>query len=125
MPIYDGTGMIGTGAEITSVERVRDEYLDFKYWTEQISFGEWVSKNEVLSDIEATFNEPSDSGFSSIISDFFFSLQELSKDPGSPAVRALVRQRGISMTKYFNATAARFQKLQSDVNYKIKQKQRK
>lgn len=122
MALADGTGMIGTGAEVTSVKRIRDEYLDFKYWSENISLGEWTAKKEALSDIEVTFNEPSDSGFATIMSDFYDSLQELAKDPSSAAVRSLVKQRGVTLAKYFNSMASHFEELQKDLNYKVQTK---
>jgi len=122
MSLADGTGMVGTGAEVTGVKRMRDEYLDFKYWSENISLGEWSAKREALSDLEAIFNEPSNSGFTTIMSDFFNALQELGKDPSSAAVRALVKERGVTLTKYFNSVAARFEELQRDLNYKIQTK---
>lgn len=122
MALSDGTGMVGTGADVIGVKRIRDEYLDFKYWSENISLGEWNAKQEVLSNIEVTFNEPSNSGFTTIMNDFFSSLQELGKDPSSAAVRALVKQRGVTLAKYFNSTAANFDELQKDVNYRIQTK---
>ncbi len=120
MALFDGTGMLGTGSDVIAIKRVRDEYLDFKYWSENVSLGEWQAKTELLSDIETTFNEPSDSGFNKIISDFYSSLQELAKDPSSLAVRALVREKGVSVAKYFNSVATHFEKLQADVNDRIK-----
>ncbi len=122
MALADGTGMMGTGAEVTSVRRIRDEYLDFKYWSENISFGEWTAKKEALSDIEVTFNEPSNSGFTTIMSDFYDSMQELAKDPSSAAVRSLVKQRGVTLAKYFNSMASHFEELQKDLNYRIQTK---
>lgn len=122
MALYDGTGMMGTGSDISGVKRVRDEYLDFKYWSENINMGEWSAKQEVLADIEVTFNEPSNSGFTTIMNEFYSSLQELAKDPSSTAVRSLVRQKGVTLTKYFNSTAMHFEKLQEDVNYRIQTK---
>ncbi|HHW49099.1 MAG TPA: flagellar hook-associated protein FlgK [Clostridiaceae bacterium] len=122
MPLLNGTGMLGTGSEVVAINRVRDEFLDFKYWSENVSFGEWNIKAELLADMEVTFNEPSDSGFATILSDFFNALQELAKDPSSEAVRALVRQRGVTMAKYFNSLASHFEKLQADINYNIKTK---
>ena len=122
MALADGTGMMGTGAEVIGVKRIRDEYLDFKYWSENINLGEWSAKQEALSDIEVTFNEPSDSGFTAIMSDFYDALQELAKDPSSAAVRALVRQRGVTLTKFFNSMASHFDELQKDLNYKIQTK---
>lgn len=122
MALYDGTGMIGTGSDVIGVTRIRDEYLDFKYWSENTTQGEWDAKKELLSELEATFNEPSDSGFTTIANDFYSSLQELAKDPSSQAVRTLVREKGVTMAKYFNSTAAHFEKAQSDANYTIKTK---
>lgn len=122
MPIMlmDGTGMVGTGSQVKTVERIRDEYLDFKYWSENIAFGEWNVKSELLSEVETNFNEPSSSGFVTIMNEFFNSYQELAKDPSSPAVRALVREKGVTLAKYFNSTATHFEQLQEDINDKVK-----
>jgi len=119
MTMYDGTGMVGTGSEVTGVKRIRDEYLDFKYWSENVSYGEWETKEALLADMETTFNEPSDSGFNTILDEFFSSLQELSKDPSSEAVRTLVRERGVTAAKYFNSLATHFEGLQVDINDRI------
>lgn len=120
LSLMDGTGMAGTGSEVTGVNRIRDTYLDFKYWSENTAGGEWSKKLEKLSELEGTFNEPSDSGFVKIMNDFFNAYQELSKDPSSSAVRALVREKGVTLAKYFNSTATHFEKMQEDINDQIK-----
>jgi flagellar hook-associated protein 1 FlgK len=122
MALFDGTGMLGTGSDIISIQRVRDEYLDFKYWSENVTSGEWEAKKELLNELEVTFNEPSDSGFVTIQNEFFNSLQELAKDPSSAAVRELVCQKGAQLANYFNSTAVHLEKLQSDANYNIRVK---
>lgn len=119
MAVFDGTGMVGTGADVTGIRRIRDEYLDFKYWSEAVTSGEWDAKKELLAELEVTFNEPSNSGFTTVMNEFYSSLQELAKDPSSQAVRALVQQRGVTLAKYFNSVAAHFEKLQTDINYRI------
>jgi len=68
---------------VLAIERIRDEYLDYKYWSENISYGEWNAKRTLLADMEVTFNEPSDSGFNAVINSFYNSLQELAKDPAA------------------------------------------
>ncbi|OPZ86103.1 MAG: Flagellar hook-associated protein 1 [Firmicutes bacterium ADurb.Bin419] len=72
--------------------------------------------------MEVTFNEPSDSGFNTILDEFFSSLQELAKDPASEAIRTLVSERGVTVAKYFNSLATHFEKLQIDVNDRIETK---
>jgi flagellar hook-associated protein 1 len=121
-PLYDGTGMVGTGSDITAVNRTRDEYLDYKYWAESTFEGEWGTKEALLTDLEAAFNEPSSDGFTQIMNDFYNSLQELSKDPSSASVRALVRQRGITLTKYYNNMAIHLEELQHDINGNVNSK---
>lgn len=120
LSVMDGTGMVGTGSDVIGVDRIRDTYLDFKYWSENVSNGEWSKKTELMSEIEDTFNEPSDSGFVKVTDDFFDSCQELVKDPSSPAVRALVREKGATLAKYFNNTATHFEQLQDDINDQVK-----
>lgn len=122
LSLMDGTGMLGTGSDVVAVNRVRDEYLDFKYWTENQMSGEWATKNELLNDVEATFNEPSDSGYTKITSDFYNAMQELAKNPDSEATRAVVREKAVTLTKYFNSTYAHFEKMQGDINYRVKTK---
>ena len=79
MALADGTGMMGTGSDVIGVKRIRDEYLDFKFWSENLSYSEWSVKNQVLADLEVMFNEPPTAVFTTIMSDFFDSLQELSR----------------------------------------------
>ncbi|MEN8906417.1 MAG: flagellar hook-associated protein FlgK [Clostridiales bacterium] len=119
---HTGAGIVGTGTEIITIERIRDDYLDFKFWSEEITQGEWQAKSLVLADIEVVFNEPSDSGFNTTMNDFYEGLQELAKDPSSDSVRAIVRQKSVTLTKYFNTTAAHLEKIQEDINHNIKAK---
>ena len=120
--MYDGTGMVGNGTQVLGSQRIRDEYLDFKYWSENVSYGEWDVKKTALSDIEAVFNEPSESGFNTVIDEFFSSVQELSKNPSSLATRATVKEKGITLANYFSSTASHLEKIQSDTNYAVRSK---
>jgi flagellar hook-associated protein 1 FlgK len=122
MALYNGTGMVGTGSTVTGVQRIRNEYLDFKYWSQNVNYGEWTVKHEQLSSLEAIFNEPSNSGFTTIMNNFYNSLQKLATDPSSAAVRALVKQNGITLSKYFNNLATKLEQMQQDINYTIQTK---
>jgi flagellar hook-associated protein 1 FlgK len=118
----DGTGMLGNGVRALGSKRIRDEYLDYKYWSESVANGEWEVKDISLADIQAVFNEPSDSGVTTVLNDFFNAIQQLSKDPGSSAARAMVKEKGISVAKIFNTTANELEKIQSDLNDSVKDK---
>lgn len=112
----NGTGMLGTGSEVIGVKRVRDEYLDVKYRSEIQYLGEWEVKQALLEELQVLYNEPSDSGFNTVLNEFYDTLQQLSVDPSSPANRAALREKAIMLTKYFNSVAAHFDYLQNDIN---------
>jgi flagellar hook-associated protein 1 FlgK len=116
MLIAGKAGMLGMGTDVVSVERVRDTYLDDKYWSEAQYYGEWSVKNTILTDMQAIYNEPSDTGFAKIISDFYTVLQQLSTNPSDPGIRNAVKEKGIIVCKYFNSVAAHFDHLQEDLN---------
>lgn len=112
----NGTGMLGTGSEIVGVRRVRDEYLDAKFRSESQYLGEWEVKQTLLEELQVMYNEPSDSGFNTVLNEFYNSLQQLSTDPSSPAARAALKEKAMMLTKYFNSVAAHFEYLQNDIN---------
>lgn len=72
-----GAGMIGTGTEVTAINRVRDEYLDTKFRYQNNKLAEYSVKSEKMSEISLQFNEPSDDGINSVLSSVFSSLQDL------------------------------------------------
>jgi flagellar hook-associated protein 1 FlgK len=120
--VANSAGMLGMGSDVVSVDRVRDQYLDDKYWSEAQYMGEWTVKATIIEDMQTMYNEPSTSGFSKIISNFYDALQQLSTDPSSHATRNAVKEKGIAVAKYFNSVAAHFDKLQEDLNNMVNAK---
>lgn len=119
MLLPNGQGMLGTGVETENITQIRNEFLDFKYRGEHMTYGEWESKFNTLDNIQAIFNEPSDSGIQTVLDQFFSSLHELSKTPESLTTRSLVRQRGIALATNLNHMSAQFDKLQRDTDFEI------
>ncbi len=116
MLVANSAGMLGMGSDVVSVDRMRDEFLDDKYRSEAQYLGEWEVKTQLIDDLQTIYNEPSSSGYSKILNDFYASLQQLSTDPTSLSTRAAVMEKGIMVAKYFNSVATHFEKLQDDVN---------
>ncbi len=120
MALSLGKGVLGTGVETENITQLRNEFLDFKFRGENSGSGEWEAKAEALQNIEAIFNEPSDSGIRTVLDQFFSSLHELNKTPESLTARALVRQRSIALAKNINNMASQFEKMQSDTDFEIR-----
>lgn len=114
-----GVGFLGTGTEIYDVERMRDSYVDFKYWNESAPKGEWEVKRDKLMEIEKLLGEPSDSSFRQYLDDFFSSINELSKNPSDYSFRQPVKEAALALTKHINETAKRLDNLQKDTVFSI------
>lgn len=120
--VANSAGMLGMGSDVVSIDRVRDTFLDEKYWSEAQYLGEWSVKSTIIEDMQTIYNEPSDNGYTKIISDFYSSLQTLSTDPSSLSTRAMVKEKGVAVAKYFNSVALHFDHLQEDYNNMVNAK---
>lgn len=113
-------GQIGTGAQISAVERVRDSFLDYQVRTETSTLGKFDARDKFLSEIEGVFNEPSDTGISTLIGKFFDSWQQLSKQSQSSNSRTIVAQQAATLTDALNHTAVQLQKIKENTQSVIK-----
>ena len=57
-------GQLGTGVEVTEVNRSRDSFVDYQYRNQIAQQGRWDAQASTLKDIESVVNEPSASGIS-------------------------------------------------------------
>ncbi|TCK93379.1 flagellar hook-associated protein 1 FlgK [Natranaerovirga hydrolytica] len=121
LPAY-GKGMLGTGSGITNVTQIRNLYYDTKYWNVSKYFGEYEVKSMNLAQLEAVFNEPSDSGFNVVLNEFFESAQTLSTNPNEEAYRAAFRDSAVSLTTLFNNMDEQLRNQQRDLNFGVKTK---
>ncbi len=118
--VMDGTGMVGTGSEVISIERIRDQFQDYKYWSENVALGEWTVKSAAAESLEAIFSENDMNGSALVLNEFFESLNELASDPSSLQVRELVKSKGLAVCKYLNETAQHLSKARADNNHAVK-----
>ncbi|MGE5653846.1 MAG: flagellar hook-associated protein FlgK [Bacillota bacterium] len=109
-------GQVGTGVEVSTVNRIREEFADFQFRSENQALGKWETYSQALERVEGIFAEPTSSGLKKAIGEFFNAWQELSKDGGNETVRALVRQRGIAMTDMFHHLNYQLEETRLDLN---------
>lgn len=107
-------GQLGTGAQVAAIERIRDSHLDYQIRNESSTLGKYDVKNKYLGEVESVFNEPSDTGISTLIGKFFDSFQELSKQPNSSNARTVVAQQSAALCEAINSTATALEKLKTN-----------
>lgn len=100
-PLQTAIGQLGRGVTAASLERFRDQHLEAGYRRENGDLGRFTSQNDVLSEVERAFGEPSDTGLGAGLDQLFAAFGDLANDPTSPTARTLARQAGASLTRSF------------------------
>lgn len=113
------SGQMGTGVETETVERIRNEFLDLQYRAENSESEFWDAKSESLSRLEELMNEPSDSGISDTMKQFWKSLQDLSVEPDSSGAKSVLSQRAEAFTNALNYTAESIESQRGDMKNEI------
>ena len=113
-------GQIGTGAQVQAIERIRDEFLDYQIRGETSTLGKYDVRNKFLYEVENIFNEPSDTGISTLIGKFFDSFQELSKQPHNSNARTVAVQQTLALTDALNHTYIKLEELQQNARDLLK-----
>lgn len=110
---------IGTGVKVSDVDRIRDEFTDRQYRNENSSLGQWNIQSDILKQVEAVFNEPSDIGIASVLNEFWAGLETLSKDAASQEARETVKEKAITLANTINHAVTQLNDIVSDINYRI------
>lgn len=88
-------GQLGTGAEVSAVKRVRDEFLDYKIRKETSISSQYDARNDVLSEVENVFNETSETGISTSMGKFFSAWQDLATTGNDNAKTTVIENTSI------------------------------
>lgn len=115
-----GSGMYGTGSEITSINQYRNFFLDVKFWNHSSILGVSSSKVEQLTILEANLNELNDTGLKSALNDFFDTLQDLTSNVGDETYRNNSITSADSILSLTSTLGNKIQEQQADVNQEIK-----
>ncbi len=83
-------GRVGFGVDAHDVNRVRDVFLDFQARQTLSSKSQWDTHARALGKTEAAFAEPSDSGISEMLGQFWSAWHDVVNDPESSAARTTI-----------------------------------
>lgn len=97
-------GQVGTGAQVTSIQRIRDSFIDYQVRSETGTSGYYTTKSDTLSKVEDIVGEPSDSGIQELMNQFFSAFQEVSKTPDKSDVKTVAIQKAASLADALNYT---------------------
>ncbi|APO42614.1 flagellar hook-associated protein FlgK [Paenibacillus xylanexedens] len=112
-------GQLGTGVEFDSITRVREKFLDDQYRNENTNFGSWSIQRDTLEKLEAIVNEPSNTGFRTVMDNFYKSWSDLSKNPEDVTARRIVKETTLALTDAMNQISRQLGALSEDLNSNI------
>lgn len=112
-------GQMGTGVQIGTVQRIRDQFLDFQYRAENSRASYWATRYQTLNRMEELLNEPTDNGLSKTFDRFWQSLQDVANNPDNSGARAVVAQRGLALAETYNHLSRSLQAVQLDIKDQI------
>jgi flagellar hook-associated protein 1 len=94
--ISGGAGAhLGSGVDVQSYRRVRDQFIDLQYRGQNTNLGAWTARSAALDQSETALAEPGENGINQQLSDFWDTWSDLANangDDQGPAKQAVVEQ---------------------------------
>ncbi|MCJ1909775.1 flagellar hook-associated protein FlgK [Planococcus ruber] len=87
------TSQLGTGAQVDSIIRVRDRFLDAQYRDQSSTLGEWTVRQETLGRLEVAINEPSTTGLNAAMDELNAAWQNVQNNPSDASAQAVLKER--------------------------------
>src|SRR3954449_9168545 len=106
LPVYTSggatAGALGTGVDVQSYRRVRDQFLDLQYRGQSMSLGDQTARSDALSQVELSFAEPGDNGVANALEKFWDAWGDVSNGPEGAAARQTLIDDARHVTQRIN-----------------------
>lgn len=114
-----GNFQMGTGVHVQEIRQIRDEFIDLRIRRELEQYGYWSATNDILSEVEAIYNEITNSGLKKVMDNFWDSWSELYQEPDSLAKRGILHESAVAFTETVNHMDTQLDNLQLNLNVEI------
>jgi flagellar hook-associated protein 1 len=113
-PLYTPIGAVGTGVLVQDISRVRDTMLDTNFRSQTAQSEGYNAQGNILTSIGQVFGEPSATGLSNTLDQFYASWSDLANNSSSGAAKSVVQQRGAAVASTLNQFATNLDQLASN-----------
>jgi flagellar hook-associated protein 1 FlgK len=90
---------LGSGVDVQSYRRVRDQFLDLQFRGQNTNLQEWKARASGLDSAELALAEPGENGVGQQLSDFWSAWSTFSQDTTLPAGKQVVVEKGASLAE--------------------------
>ncbi len=112
-------GQLGTGVDLTSVTRIRNQYIDQNIWSSTSDQSAQNTLTTELTQAQNAFGEPSTSGLSAQLNNFFNAFSTLSANPQDMGLRTTLLDTAQSLTSQFHSVSNALTSLGPQINQQI------
>lgn len=107
-------GQVGTGAQVTAIQRVRDQFLDYQVRSKTTEAGKLDIKYQYLYQTENILNDSSDAGIQNALNEFFDAFQEISKSPEKTSNRDVAISQAAALADMINSKYTQLEQKKGD-----------
>jgi len=112
-------GNIGQGSIISSVERIRDAFIDDRIAVEKDVLGYWKTKSDFIYQVEVVYNEPSDQSIRNRMDQLWKSWEELSKYPEERSTREVTKEKAVNLSNEIKNVYRQLYDLRENANRQV------
>jgi flagellar hook-associated protein 1 FlgK len=114
-----GNHRIGNGSKTAAVTRTNNPYLEKQIGKEMSNLGYFDGKADAMNRVEQVYNEQTNKGLNTFITDFFNSYRELSNNPESLATRTQVKETAQALTQDFKRVNTQLTEIRRDIDQQV------
>lgn len=125
-PIYEASlnraqvaGQIGQGSVVSSIERIRDNFIDDRIIDTSSQKEYWAKKEAYLGQMEVVFNEPTGNTLRTLMDSFWNSWEDLSNYPEDNAHRSVVQEKAAGLGSRMEDVHRKLSQLQNQANREV------
>src|SRR5919201_879531 len=105
---------IGTGVEIDSYKRIRDDFLDLQYRAQNMVLGQQTATANSLDEVETALSEPGENGIANLLSGFWSAWSDVANTPANTASRQALVEQAKTLTTSIQGLYTRLTQASSD-----------
>lgn len=111
---------LGTGVEITSIERMRDLFLDTRKRRAVVEEAYWQTMSTGMHRIDSFIVGVNDVGVNNLLDRFWTSIQDVHKKPSEPAIRSFAIEEADTLVQFSKNLSATYSAYRDELNKDVR-----
>ena len=115
--VANGSGAhIGSGVDVESFRRVRDQFADLQYRAQNTNLGQWAARAKTLDQAELALAEPGENGINEQLSRFWDAWSDLANAATDPAAKQALVEQASALADAFKTVRGQIEMAKEQAN---------